>query len=517
MWEYNLGLRFSKIAKVQPNSSALIIEKNIHKFSDLDKKTNQICNWLIKKNLTLGNTICITSEKNFIVFSLMIACLKMGITYTFLDRKSPFLRLKKIIDDVNPSAIIVDDVLKNNLISKELKTDIYELCNISQEFSIEKETLFNFDVSTVSSSTVAYLMFTSGSTGRPKGVAISHGNLVSFSNWCKEEYDIRKNDVVTNLNPLFFDNSVFDIYGGLFNGSCLLPIPRTTTVDAKKTINLLEKNNATIWFSVPSLLTYIMSFLAIKKNSLTSLKKIIFGGEGFPKNSLKKLYDIVGDRIELVNVYGPTECTCICSSYNISKFDFSEEEMKKLAPLGKKLSKNFFYLILDKKHKLVPHGEVGELFIGGDNVGLGYFNSPEETKKKYIQNPTHNFYRDIVYKSGDMVYIDSLNKFIYYSSRVDNQIKFHGYRIELNEIENVLGSMNKVQEVAVTFGRKNGNEEITAWVVHSSNMKELKKQLFNLLPSYMIPKKFIEMKELPKNNNGKINRICIKSDYYDKQ
>ena len=110
MWEYNLGLRFSKIAKVQPNSSALIIEKNIHKFSDLDKKTNQICNWLIKKNLTLGNTICITSEKNFIVFSLMIACLKMGITYTFLDRKSPFLRLKKIIDDVNQSEIIADDV-----------------------------------------------------------------------------------------------------------------------------------------------------------------------------------------------------------------------------------------------------------------------------------------------------------------------------------------------------------------------------------------------------------------------
>ena len=132
------------------------------------------------------------------------------------------------------------------------------------------------------------------------------------------------------------------------------------------------------------------------------------------KKDLKKLYLDFKGSAKLYNVYGPTECTCICSSYKISDFDFSRKELSRLAPFGNTLAKNFKYLIIGRNNKEVKIGQVGELFIGGDNVGNGYYNSPEETKTKFLQNPLHKKFNDIFYKSGDLVYQDRNNKLIYF-------------------------------------------------------------------------------------------------------
>ena len=184
------------------------------------------------------------------------------------------------------------------------------------------------------------------------------------------------------------------------------------------------------------------------------MRKIIFGGEGFPKGSLKALYEFVGKKTSLINVYGPTECTCICSSYVIKKIDLLGEEMKKLAPLGKMKTPNFKFLILDKKRKKIQGGKIGELYIGGENVSKGYYDLNAETKKKFIQNPFNKKNTDIFYKTGDLVYRDVKRDLIYFSSRYDNQIKHQGYRIELDEIENSISSINGVIENTVTFGKK---------------------------------------------------------------
>ena len=126
-------------------------------------------------------------------------------------------------------------------------------------------------------------MFTSGSTGEPKGAAISHNNLLNFISWSQEEYAIKSSDKISNLNPLHFDNSVFDIYATLFNGACLVPFASNELIDTKNLLKKIIKNKINIWFSVPSLLVLILNFKSFNKKSFPYLKKIIFGGEGFPK------------------------------------------------------------------------------------------------------------------------------------------------------------------------------------------------------------------------------------------
>ena len=258
-----------------------------------------------------------------------------------------------------------------------------------------------------------------------------------------------------------------------------------------------------------------MGFNKNKNIFLKSIKKMIFGGEGFPKNNLKNLFLIVKSRIDLINVYGPTECTCICSNHKITNKDFSKKEMVKLAPLGKGLWKNFNYVIVDSNNKLTKDGQIGELLIGGENVAKGYFNRKDLTDKKFIQNPAHNSFIDMVYRTGDLVYKENETKNLYFSSRLDDQIKFMGHRIELGEIENAVNSIHGVNEAFIAFGKHNGNDQIVCWINHTSDIQKIKKKLAKLLPKYMLPRKFIDSKGIMKNKNGKIDRVNLKNNYYD--
>ena len=213
------------------------------------------------------------------------------------------------------------------------------------------------------------------------------------------------------------------------------------------------------------------------------------------------MFDIIGSRTKIYNVYGPTECTCICSNYKISKFDFSKKEITKYAPLGKKMIKKFDYYILNKNKK-IKFGEKGELVLCGPNVGQGYYNNKPETKKRFVQNHFKKKNKDIVYMTGDIVYQEKKNRLIYFVSRSDNQIKHLGHRIELDEIEKALNSLNKIKGSIVTYGKKNNINEITGWVFNCKKKeREIKYELIKILPNYMIPSRINYLKKIPINNN----------------
>src|SRR5262249_31131391 len=167
----------------------------------------------------------------------------------------------------------------------------------------------------VAGSDPAYIMFTSGSTGVPKGAVIGHDNLLHFIGWTQTQYDFTPDDVHTHLNPLYFDNSVFDIYSTFFTGGELVPFDWNSLQDPAALAGRVRAMRCTVWFSVPSLLMYLQVMKVATRSHLGTLRKIVFGGEGFPKPRLKQLFDELNPAAELHNVYGPTECTCICSSY----------------------------------------------------------------------------------------------------------------------------------------------------------------------------------------------------------
>ena len=225
----------------------------------------------------------------------------------------------------------------------------------------------------------------------------------------------------------------------------------------------------------------------------------------------RKLNDLFPKK-KLINVYGPTECSCICSSYDVRSEDMNSSS---LLPLGT-INQNFEYLILDENEEEVPKDNIGELFLLGPCVGKGYYNSKDRTKEVFIQNPHNNSYSELGYKTGDLVWEDSGTGLLHFQSRKDYQIKHMGYRIELQEIEATLGGLPNVVECAVLYHKDKdaSSGQITAHVVtqeNASNANEIIELLRNELPYYMIPKIVKFSKSLPKNSNGKIDRLAIAS------
>ena len=208
----------------------------------------------------------------------MIACLSIGAPYVNLDSKTPTERFRKIIKTCIPKLII--SLLDENLTHlNDQEFDITRLDDLNTS-----SVLINLP--SVCGNDAAYLMFTSGSTGVPKAAVISHASLLNLINWSKDRFGVKSSDRFTNLNPLYFDNSVFDFYASIFNGATPHPTPTELLQKPLELVKWANSLNCTIWFSVPSLLVYLLTLRALSSvNKIASLRLIIFGGEGFPKKA----------------------------------------------------------------------------------------------------------------------------------------------------------------------------------------------------------------------------------------
>jgi D-alanine--poly(phosphoribitol) ligase subunit 1 len=513
MYLYNLGQLFKQIVEQNSYSIAIkTVDGEIITYSELDKLSDQISHYLLNSGLQKGNVVAILNNKSLTAYAIMIACLKTGVVYTNLDPKSPIERFKKMLNICKPTALFYysdenDSIANSPDLQVSHKID-YSVLNFANDIS-NLPTKLPSQNALVNSNNPSYIMFTSGSTGFPKGVLISHANLLNFVQWTKTTYSSTVNDVFTNLNPMHFDNSVFDFYASLFTGASMVPVRENLTINPRKMLDALNKLNPTIWFSVPSLLVYVLNMRALKDDDLPNLRIVTYGGEGFPKNQLRLLWSKWCKRVKFINVYGPTECTCICSSYVVRDSDMKSDNLLPLGPIAP----NFYALVLDENNNPVNTGETGELCIGGPNVGLGYYNNPEKTTEVFICNPLIKSHPDIIYKSGDLVTYDEENDLYNFKGRKDNQIKRMGYRIELEEIENALNSLSQIKESAVVFVSTGNKSQILACVCATqSDEKTIHEELKKYLPLYMMPDAFVYFDKLPKNQNGKIDRLKLKSD-----
>ena len=516
MYEYNLGLRFQATTERFAERTAIWFDPdNRVTYQALNQLANRMSGFLLERGIKPGDVVGISGSKTIYSFAAMLGCLKIGAAYTIFDPDSPAERLRKIFATCRPRLILAEqeflDALQDTLIYlailAEDKSERHLAMKLAQ-YSGENSEITRL----VTGNTPAYIMYTSGSTGFPKGAVMTHANVLNLVGWSQETYRLTPEDITTNVNPLYFDNSVFDFYSALFFGACLVPFTKDEVRDPKRLVEKVDQAGCTLWFSVPSLLIFLQTMRATDGKYLRSIKRFIFGGEGYPKSKLKALYDTYKDTSEFFNVSGPTECTCICSSYKITPDDFAD--IQGFPSLGA-IAANFSYLILDEDEKMAPEGELGELCLLGPNVGLGYYNDPERTAAAFVQNPYNLGFREIMYKTGDLVRLDPNDGKLYIHGRKDNQIKHMGYRVELEEIENALHRTELVSEAIAIHSVSGGLSRILAVVAvrKSVNDEQLLQSLRNLIPDYMIPSTFYYEDALPKNPNGKVDRKRLKEKY----
>ena len=502
---YNLGDCFDEILSKFSDRAALRYADAEYTFRGVSSWIDSLAALLISNRVRRGDVIAIGHDKRPLSYALMLAAIRLGITYVNIDVASPISRNSRILQVCAPKILFFDDLAYEAEMADLARSQGCELLLLDEntlpqvtETELEHH---RYCSSRVDGSTIAYIMFTSGSTGIPKGVAVTHQNLLHLISWGRARFGISEKDNFANLSPMYFDNSVFDFYVGLFNGASLSPIHRSLLVKPYDLVNYVNSIASTIWFSVPSALMYLMAMKAFVPGSLTSLRVIAFGGEGYPKVELKKLYDRFSSQAMIVNVYGPTECTCICSAHDLGDADF--QDLDGLPTLGH-LNPNFDYRILNEDDL---DASEGELCLIGPNVAAGYFNDLERTASAFHTITDANRYMKRMYRTGDLV--KEVEGKLNFVGRKDNQIKHMGYRIELEEIENALVKLPSVDQAAVLYQRNQAAYgKLVAFVACKSEIddKKLLQKLGEILPDYMIPARLMVMTNLPKNANGKVDR-----------
>lgn len=495
----NLTEYFANTVHNFPDKIAIDDNEAIVLFCELDDITNKIANAIISRNTISRKPIAVFLQKNRWSVASYIAIVKTGNFYVPLDIKSPMERILKILNNLNP-AIIITDLAHLNTLKKYGFTGEIILIEeaLNHPLSLDGVLYLQEISKNIIDLDPIYAIYTSGSTGTPKGVLISQKGVIDFIDWAQNTYSITEKDIIGNQVPFYFDVSTLDIYLMVVIGATLIIIPEDRFAFPIKLIEFVneKKINTVCW--VPSVLTNVSNFDVFSFLKPTSLQNIFFAGEPMPTKHLNYWRKNYPNAL-YANLYGPTEITVIATFYNVDR-DFNDDEP---LPIGK-ACKNTQILIIAEDGSPVKKGELGELYIRGSSLAFGYYNDPEKTQLAFVQNPSHNSYPDLVYKTGDLVYQNQFDE-IMFVGRKDSQIKHLGYRIELGEIETAIIGIKGVKNACVLYDEP--NKQIVAFFIAEEPNIEIRKQLISSLPKYMIPTKWIKKETFLLNANGKINKL----------
>ncbi|EAJ4153160.1 AMP-binding protein [Campylobacter coli] len=486
-------IKFSeKTAFVEP----FVKERKEITYKDFDLFSKKLASEILK---TLGNDNP-TQAPVLIILPKGIDCLisffgvaLSGNFYTLLDEKSPKERVEKVIEVLKPKLFITSKDLNFNLDLPTLYTQDFESFNIDESL-IKNAKEKHIDTN------LLYVLFTSGSTGIPKGVSIAHKSVIDYAFHFCEAFEVDENEIIANQAPLYVDASLPDILATIKPSATLHLIPNHLFAFPNKILDYLEQEKITMIFWKPTVLIYFIKDQDNLKNyPLKNLNKILIGGEIMPIKQLNIWRKHLPNAL-FANCYGPTEITDVCCYYILDR-EFSENE---ILPIGKAY-KNTELLVFDENMNFISPKQIGvkgELFVRGTSLSLGYYNDKEKTKQAFIQNPLHDNYLDLLYKTGDIVSYNEFGELLCYG-RNDNRIKFMGHRIELGEIESVINSHSKIILCACIF-----KEKIICFY-ESDEELDFKAFLKDKLPSYMIPKHFIKIEKFKLNQNSKIDRKAL--------
>ncbi len=524
----NLYQYLEKSAKQFPSRKAISCKEENMTYKNLEKCSNRLASSLSARGIKNGDRIGIYLGKSIEMVVAVYATLKLGAIYVPLDPLTPTRRIGYIFSDCDISCLITNQKRLKYIEKALIEYRMPKLIVVTddkeeglknnhpwgQSILSWKEAI-NGDNKASSIvppkySDVAYILYTSGSTGQPKGVMLSHGNAIAFVNWATKCFQISEYDRLSNHALLHFDLSVFDLYASAKAGGTVLLVPEELVGLGSALVDFIVNNGITIWYSVPSILIRILTSANAKSLHSSNLRLILFAGEVFPIKYLRLLHDMLPG-VDLYNLYGPTE-TNVCTHYKVQDPDLTPDR-KEPVPIGKPCEYAKVFTI-NTQGRLVGSDEVGELYISGPTVMVGYWGDLKKTSDSLIRCPSIFYTNEPFYRTGDLVRRDKLGNYIFIGRR-DSMIKSRGYRIELGEIETILFSHPAVHEVAVVSIPNDvvGNR-INAYVALNQGEKlsegELVRYCSQHLPRYMIPEKIMVVNELPRTSTGKVDRQTLK-------
>ncbi len=455
--------------------------------------------------------IAVLMKKSKEMLVALMGIIYSGNFYVPIDDEMPDDRIAKIFSSVQPVAVIADtqyadraDVLAKEL-EKACRVVTYEeaCADKPDEILLAKIRSEAIDTDPV------YALYTSGSTGMPKGVICCHRSVIDYADWLIDTFAFDENTVFGNQTPFYFSMSVLDIYATIRSGAELHIIPKTLFALPVRLLEHMNEARINSIYWVPTALCIVANMKALDKVTLPYLKKILFAGESMPNKQLNIWRTHVPDAL-YANLFGPTEITDIGIYYIVDR-PMSDDEP---VPIGRKCD-NVDVLILSDEGKPVPEGDTGELCIRGSFLSMGYYNNPEKTAEVFVQNPLNTHYPEIIYKTGDLVSINERGEMMYHG-RKDFQIKHRGNRIEMGEIENAAASVPGMEMSACIFDPEK-DKIVLFYSGKEVTTKLIRDHMTQKVPSYMIPNVMIGLDELPKNQNGKIDRSRLKVIYQEKK
>lgn len=484
---------FERQVTENPEKTALIYSETAISYAALNQKANQLARYLRNKFETTSEprdvVIGVFMERSIEMVIGILAILKSGAAYVPLDPKYPVERNRYIINDSATCAVLVDRNTCESIPEKNI-----EIVNIDagqEKWSeLPSGNLEDFACADEGKK-IAYYIYTSGSTGRPKGVTIEHRNTCSMLLWSKGFYKNEWMDGVLASTSICFDVSVWEIFAPLIVGGKVIIAKSIMALPLLK-----RKEEVRFVSTVPTAINALLAANLISPN----IRILNIAGEALHADLVDKLYAL-GHIEKIFDLYGPSEYTTFTT--------VAHRKAGAPATIGRPLSNTRVY-ILDDNQNPVPIGIPGELYVSGDGLSRGYLNSPDANRHRYLPNRFSKYPRyQRMYRTGDIVRFGGGGKLIF-SRRVDNQIKFRGYRIELDEIDRAIKLQAGVGQCVTVLVNTGKGDAIMSFVVREAGQTEFSEKniissLEEILPWYMIPSKIHEVESYPVLPNGKVD------------
>lgn len=488
-----------KCAENHPERTAVLCSGERLSYRELDEYSDSLAEALDQICQNNREPVAVFGHKHPFMLVCFLACIKSGRAYCPIDVTVPEERALSIVDMLESSVVLATEPIGKEIRNKKL----IQL----DELKILAEGGRRYEGKGLSPEDVLYIIFTSGSTGMPKGVQITADALEQFLSWSvtlggpEEE---KKGAVFLNQAPFSFDLSVMDLYTCLRCQGTLWCLDKEVQRDYKRLFESLKDSQVQVWVSTPSFAEVCLSDRQFSQELLPKLSQFLFCGETLQNKTVKRLQERF-PKAEVVNTYGPTEST-VAVTGTVVTAKMAEEEMP--LPVGSP-KQGTWIEIQDDTGRWLPEETPGEIVILGDTVSIGYYRQKEKSRKAFFKRVTAG--KEIRgYHTGDKGYLKG--GMLYCLGRMDRQVKLHGYRIELEDIESNLMKLDGIRQAVVLPKERGGRiTSLSAYVVCRKGLESvrIKELLKAYLPDYMIPKKVIQVPFIPVTENGKTDRKAL--------